>query len=229
MKKGFLILVILLIPQLSSAQVSASLNGYVSNMQSVVFENIQDPWQMDNLFHNRLNFSFYGGRWLSTQLEVRNRFMYGATVQYVPGYKDLIDHDSGWADLSWNLLSDTSYLFNSTIDRANIDLTFGAFQATIGRQRINWGMNYVWNPNDIFNSYSFFDFDYVERPGSDAVRLQLYLNSTASIEAVAKINEFDAWSLAGLMRFTVLGSDFQFLGGLLNEEEFVIGAGFFVC
>ena len=39
------------------------------------------------------------------------------------------------------------------------------FIATAGRQRINWGQTFVWNVNDVFNAYSYFDFDYKERPG----------------------------------------------------------------
>ena len=35
-------------------------------------------------------------------------------------------------------------------------------------------MNLVWNPNDLFNAFSFVDFDYEERPGSDALRIQKY-------------------------------------------------------
>ena len=207
-----------------SAQVSASLNGYLSNMQSVMFENADGQWVSDNLVHNRLNFKTYFGSHLRFNAELRNRFMYGETVKYFPGYADLIDKDQGWQDLTWNLASDSSYLINTSIDRLFLDFSLGRFQLTVGRQRINWGMNFVWNPNDIFNSYSFFDFDYVERPGSDAVRLQMYINSTSTFEMVGKINQDDQWSLAGLVKFSLAGTDFQFLGGVLDEKEFVLNA-----
>ena len=129
-----------------------------------MFEKINGPWTIDNLFHNRLNFKAGYGSHLNASLEVRNRLLFGETVKYFPGYSQMIGQDRGWADFSWNLASDTSFILNTSIDRVFIDLNFGKFQATIGRQRINWGMNYVWNPNDIFNAYSFFDFDYVLRP-----------------------------------------------------------------
>ena len=51
-----------------------------------------------------------------------------------------------------------------------------------GRQRINWGITNTWNPNDIFNSYNFLDFDYEERPGSDAVKLQYVTGDLSNIE-----------------------------------------------
>ncbi|MCG8318265.1 MAG: hypothetical protein MI921_02070 [Cytophagales bacterium] len=47
----------------------------------------------------------------------------------------------------------------------------GCYQV-IGKHRINWGKSYVWNPNDVFNAYSFFDFDYEERRGTDALLIK---------------------------------------------------------
>ncbi len=128
--------------------------------------------------------------------------------------------------MTWNLASDSSYIINSTIDRLYLDLNLGKLQVTIGRQRINWGMNFVWNPNDIFNNYSFFDFDYIERPGSDAVRLQYYLGSATSVELAGKVNHEEEYSLAGLIRFNLGAYDIQVLGGVLEEDEYVFGAGF---
>lgn len=208
------------------AQTGASLNGYLSNMQQTMFEDIRGNWLNDNLIHNRLNFKAYLGSNLDIALELRNRFVYGETVKYMPGYADLLETDRGWADMSWNLAADSSFILNSTIDRLYLDLTLGRLQLTAGRQRINWGMNYVWNPNDIFNNYSFFDFDYIERPGSDAVRLQYYFGPSASFELAGKINHEEKYTVAGLFRFTLGGYDFQVLGGLYNEDEFVIGTGF---
>ncbi|TSA35965.1 MAG: hypothetical protein D4R64_08905 [Porphyromonadaceae bacterium] len=191
-----------------------------------MFEKIDGPWTIDNLVHNRLNFKAGCGSHVNAAVEVRNRFLFGETVKYFPGYADRIGQDRGWADLSWNLISDTSYILNTTIDRAYIDLNLGKFQATIGRQRINWGMNYVWNPNDIFNVYSFFDFDYVERPGSDAVRLQYYFTPSTHLELVGKMNSTDQPSYAGLFRFSLAGYDFQILGGQIDKKEYVAGGGF---
>lgn len=191
-----------------------------------MFEKINGPWTIDNLFHNRLNFKAGYGSHVNASLEVRNRLLFGETVKYFPGYSQMIGQDRGWADFSWNLASDTSFILNTSIDRVFIDLNFGKFQATIGRQRINWGMNYVWNPNDIFNAYSFFDFDYVERPGSDAIRLQYYFTPSAHLELAGKINSLNQASYAGLFRFSLAGYDFQVLGGVMDELELVAGGGF---
>jgi hypothetical protein len=227
--KHFLPLILLSVLLLSvpaKSQVGASLNGYLSNMQQTMFEDIKGNWVNDNLIHNRLNFKAYLGRNLDIALELRNRFIYGETVKYLPDYAGQIERDRGWADMSWNLAADSSFILNSTIDRLYIDLTLGKLQLTAGRQRINWGMNYVWNPNDIFNNYSFFDFDYVERPGSDAVRLQYFMGPSASFELAGKINHDEKYTIAGLFRFTLGGYDLQMLGGVYDKDEFVIGTGF---
>ncbi len=225
-KTALIILILALSAFPAKSQLGASLNGYVSNMQSVMFENLDGQWISDNVLHNRLNFKGYLGSHANLTIELRNRMLFGETVKYFPGYDDLISIDRGWVDLSFNLIADSSFIINTSIDRIYVDFSFGKLQTTIGRQRINWGMNFVWNPNDIFNSYSFFDFDYVERPGSDAIRAQYYLNATASFELVGKINQAEKWSLAALLKFNLAGTDFQVLGGTLNEEEYVIGGGF---
>jgi hypothetical protein len=127
--------------------------------------------------------------------------------------------------MSWNLISKPSFFFNTTIDRLWFDLNYGNIQARIGRQRINWGQALVWNPNDIFNTYSFFDFDYIERPGSDAIRLQFFPSFTSSAELVVKADNQGDITTAGLYRFNKWGYDIQFLAGYMNSEDIVLGAG----
>ncbi|MEZ4983057.1 MAG: hypothetical protein R2769_16025 [Saprospiraceae bacterium] len=61
------------------------------------------------------------------------------------------------------------------LDRLFVQYTYKQFEARLGRQRINWGISTIWNPNDIFNAYNFSDFDYEERPGSDAMLLKYYI------------------------------------------------------
>ncbi|MBN2276051.1 MAG: hypothetical protein JXK95_17110, partial [Bacteroidales bacterium] len=95
----------------------------------------------------------------------------------------------------------------------------------IGRQRINWGQTYVWNPNDIFNAYSYFDFDYEERPGSDAVRIQYYAGAASVVEGAVKVDSGKNFTAAGLVRINKWGYDMQVLGGILNSEDMVAGFG----
>lgn len=200
-------------------------NGYLSGIQTVMFQDINDDWLPENLFHNRLNFSLYPVKNLKVNIQLRNRLIYGEKVRYTPGYADMIGKSDGWADLSFNIFTGDYYVLNSSIDRLWIQFTSGNFEATAGRQRINWGQTLVWNPNDIFNIYSYFDIDYIERPGSDGIRLKYYTSYTSSVELTAKIDSSKKITAAGLLHFSLRGYDLQLLGGVLEENDYVAGLG----
>jgi hypothetical protein len=228
MKRVFLILFCLALTRgLLSQEKSppVTLTGYLTTMQSSMFDSLSGPFINENLLHNRLNFKGYLSNKVTFAAEFRNRLFTGDLVRMGSYYSDLVGADDGFADLSWNLVNKQSFLLNTTLDRIWLDFNLGKFQATIGRQRINWGQTLVWNPNDIFNAYSFFDFDYVERPGSDAVRLQFFPSSSSAAELAAKIDSDNDVTMAGLYRFSKWGYDIQFLAGFVNGEDIVIGAG----
>jgi hypothetical protein len=201
------------------------LNGYLTTMQSAMFDTISDPVIYENLLHNRLNFRGYVTENLTLAVELRNRLITGDMVRSYNGYSDIFGTDEGWVDMSWNIMDENSFFLNTTIDRLWLDLSFNKFQARIGRQRINWGQTFVWNPNDIFNAYSFFDFDYIERPGSDAVRIQYYPAFSSVFEIAAKVDSEDDITAAGFYRFNKWGYDIQFLAGYSNSSDLVAGTG----
>lgn len=201
-----------------------TLSGYVSNMESTMFEKVDENWISDNLLHNRLNFNWYPKDWLTLNIGMRNRIMWGGSINDST-YADMIGADNGYFDLNENLFSGKSCLINSTFDRAFLEINRGKWNIKAGRQRINWGQNFVWNPNDIFNSYSFFDFDYAERPGADALRVQYYTSMSSSAEVALKADKSENITAAGLYRFNKWNYDFQFLGGMLNSTDYVAGMG----
>jgi hypothetical protein len=223
----YILLLFLLRPGISAQPPESpfELQGYLSNMQSVMFEDAEGDWIMDNLFHNRLNFFWYGGEHFSGTVQLRNRLMYGETFKNVPGYADALKKDIGWVDMTFNLLSGNSFVLNSAIDRLWFQYSAGSFVATAGRQRINWGQTFVWNVNDLFNTYSYFDFDYEERPGSDAIRLQFYPNYTSTIELAAKLDSANQLTAAALYRFNMLSYDIQVMAGVIQEEDYMGGLG----
>ena len=211
--------------QVQEKEKALTLNGYITTMQSSMFDSLSGPFLNENLLHNRLNFKGYLNDNITLALEFRNRLFTGDMVRYGRLYTGMIGEDEGVVDMSWNLVEEQSFLLNTTIDRVWFDLHYSKFQVTLGRQRINWGQTFVWNPNDIFNAYSYFDFDYVERPGSDAVRLQFFPSSSSAAELVMKVdNNYDI-TAAGLYRFNTWGYDIQFLAGMMNSEDIVIGTG----
>lgn len=202
-----------------------TVNGYLSFMQSVMFDSLSGPFVNENLIHNRLNFKGYLNENITFAAEFRNRLFTGDLVRIGTSYSESIGSDQGWVDMSWNILDKQSFFLNTTLDRLWTDFNYGKFQARVGRQRINWGQTLVWNPNDIFNAYSFFDFDYVERPGSDAVRLQYYPDFSSAIELAVKADYENHLTTAALYRFNKWGYDIQFLAGYVNSEDMVAGAG----
>lgn len=227
-----LFVVFLMLPQKAFVQErKLTLNGYVKDLYmyyspeiSIPGADINDLWI--NNVHNRLNFKWYATSKLTTVVEVRNRLIFGNLVKDFPIYKSTVDVDNGLVDLSWIIAQDNAWFLHAMIDRAYLDYSSGKWQVKVGRQRVNWGVNLVWNPNDIFNSFSYFDFDYEERPGTDAARIQYYTGVTSSAELVYKPGRDNAHSaLAGMFRFSKWDYDFQFLAGQAGND-WVAGAGF---
>lgn len=194
-------------------------------MNQILIDSIDGNWINDGLIHNRLMFNYYGIKNLKFDVEVRNRIFYGETVKMTPNYGDYVGADRGIVDLSFNIVDEPSFVFNSAIDRFYFEYEIGKFKTTIGRQRINWGKTFVWNPNDLFNNYSFFDFDYAEKPGADAINLQYFRNYSSSIELAAKLNADTALTVAMKYGFNAFNYDFQIIGGLLDDNDVVAGFG----
>ncbi|MEI7980014.1 MAG: hypothetical protein WCI71_00070 [Bacteroidota bacterium] len=230
---SFLVLFILflatdLFPQDSAVEKkerSWSFNGYVKDMQTVIIHTIDQPWVTDNLIHNRNNFKWNILKDLTFCLQERNRFYWGNLVAISPQYSDFIEYDNGLVNLSWNIFSGKSYVLNVSIDRLWLDYTKNNFQVTAGRQRINWSQTFVWNPNDIFNTYSYFDFDYEEKPGSDALRFQYFTSSTSRAEIAIKADRDKKVTVAGLYRFNKWQYDFQGVAGIYTQSDLVAGLG----
>ena len=201
------------------------LSGYVKNLNEFSFIDRLDDLQWTTFLHNRLNFKYIPSDEITMRLEFRNRFFYGDNVKNIFGFSEFISQDNGVIDLSWNTIDNKSTLLNTTIDRVLINYTKGNWDVTLGRQRVNWGMNLIWNPNDIFNTYNFLDFDYEERPGSDAVRVQYYVGDFSKIEITAKKGRSgDDFIIAGMYKFNKWSYDIQFITGVY-QKDLVVGAG----
>jgi len=187
---------------------NVSFTGYIKYLNTSSFRNL-DSIANDNLLHNRLNFEASINNNLTATIEIRNRVFWGSTVQHTPNYSSFIDSHDG-IDLSADIIDRPALLVHSKIDRLFLDYYSGKWQITLGRQRINWGKNLVWNPNDLFNAYNFFDFDYEEKPGTDALRMHYFITDNSSVETA--INYTDNWKdnvFALKYNLNVLQYDFQ--------------------
>jgi len=209
-----------------------TLTGYVKDMQGLYY--LEDPlelssgklfqWTTYNQLHNRLNLEWQAAENLRFELGVRNRLIAGKLIGDFPGYSSIYQTDNGLVDLSWNLVEKKDWFLNTSIDRFYMDYTWEKFQLRVGRQRINWGINLVWNPNDLFNAFSYIDFDYEERPGSDAIQFTYYTSGTSSLDIAFKNDRNGNTTAAARYLFNFHDYDIQFIGGK-NENDVVLGGG----
>lgn len=221
------------------------LTGYVKNMQTIIAIDsinplMKDEVLLDNLIHNRLNLNWYINDNFTFSAALRNRIFIGESVKLVNAnggdYSESLDTNNiklfdsnyqfSWRDLgglSFTWLNNKSAVIHSKVDRLYLAYDSEKWSISLGRQRINWGVGSLWNPNDIFNAFSFTDFDYEERPGADAFLIRHYMGYTSSIEFA--INAFDDWrrmKSAFLLKFNKWNYDFQVLAGI-SEQNLVAG------
>lgn len=182
-------------------------NGYVKFLHTASFVNL-NGMVTDNFIHNRINLKAKPTKNLKVVAEFRNRIFYGQQTQLTqPNFGNALEADAGLIDMNFAYVNQPSLIAHTAIDRLYLDYTFKKFQVTAGRQRINWGINTVWNPNDLFNTFNYTDFDYEERPGSDAIRLQYYMGTASKIEFAASEKV-----AAALVKLNKWNYDFQFIG-----------------
>ena len=187
------------------------LSGFIKYMNTTSVVDL-DSLITDNLIHNRIRFKAYLSDKITTVFEMRNRIFYGEATRLNPYLGKQLEKDNGQVDLSFVSLDRNPLVIHSILDRAYMRYSEDNWELTVGRQRINWGVNLAFNPNDLFNAYSLVDFDYQERPGVDAVRFQYYGDDMSSFEGAVQIgNSLDSTVIAGLWKFNKWKYDFQFL------------------
>lgn len=212
-----------------------SLNGYLKFLHTNSHFNQdflppQSPLAVPSRFqdyqlHNRIDLRYRpGGAW-ELGLGMRNRLFWGYQVRENPAFAPGLDEDPGLVDLSFLYGQSDAVLLHSIFDRAWLQWEDAHWRMRLGRQRINWGVNTVWNPHDILNQYNYFDFDYEERPGVDALRLQFFPTFLSQWElAVAPATNLRQ-SVAGLLyknnRFSY---DFQIMLGYYRQDLVAGGA-----
>ena len=201
-------------------------SGYVKDLQTFSFVRDADSIFLTNLIHNRVNFSYQAGKHFFFNAGLRNLIYTGDQVKYTPGFRKMISQDDGYWDLTNAWVETNSLVFVSTLDRFNVGWKFKNGSIRVGRQRINWGINTIWNPNDIFNTYNFLNFDYAERPGSDAVKFLYNFKNQSNLEiAISPAKNDTSWIGAVKYGMNKRGYDFQFIAGNY-KTDIVAGLGF---
>ena len=189
----------------------------------------------DHFFHSRINSKFFLAEGMTIGAELRNRIVFGGSVEKNSNFLSTIraQHEFENVDIVWwNNSSSVGY---SELDRLWCDASYNKFQITLGRQRIAWGTAMVWNPTDLFNPLSILDFDYEERPGVDALRVQYFSSEVSKIEIAVKPGKTKSGSVvAAKLLLNAWKYDFHLLGGARAQEPFlgigwagdIEGAGF---
>lgn len=198
--------------------------GYVTNLETILLQKNIDIMLVSGTMQNRFDFYIYPTEQTTINIGLRNIIDYGNTIQLNPKYAEFITNDDGYFDLTTSWRERDSHIFYSSIDRLNVFYSTDDFEIQLGRQRINWGVNLVWTPNDIYNSSSFLNFDYEEKQGSDAVRGQYYFDYSSSLEVVYKLDSKERVTSSLMYRFNAWEYDFQAFTGLM-AEDYVFGVG----
>lgn len=200
------------------------LDGYLQ--QALIVNNLENRADLTDVhIEQRFNYEYRFKKQLRFNISMRNRLLLGDSAK-LPRYAEFIEYDPGYLDLSINWLDKNGAVGNTQLDRLYIDWSNEHWQTRIGRFRINWAMNSLWNPNDIFNAYSIYDFNYQERAGSDAALISRQLGFASSIEFVynpAQDSELDSY--AGRYLFNQRGWDLQLIAGR-SQLDTVFAAGF---
>lgn len=174
--------------------------GYVKNLQNWIFTDQRNSLYNGGFLHNRLTIKWSDSDW-TVDAELRNRLYYGEWVRFQPGWAESLDQDKGWADLSFVPVKRPALIGSVVSDRLWAQWQHGRWNLRVGRQRINWAVALNWNPNDWFNAWNFLDFDYEERPGADALRVQYRTGSFSALDvAVSPARDKKQW--IGAARFS---------------------------
>jgi len=209
---------------ITHAQDIFSYKGYLTNLESVWLPEQNNKMLISGTAQNRFDFSIFPTDNIDISIGLRNIVEYGNTIQQTPEYANYITKENGYFNLTKTWRTRESYVFYSTLDRFNIFYSNNNFEVQLGRQRINWGINLVWTPNDIFNSSSYLNFDYEEKSGSDAIRMQYYFNYSSSLEYIYKIDWDNNVTSSLMFRFNAWDYDFQLFSGVMIDD-YVFGGG----
>ena len=114
-----------------------NLNGYVKELymfyspeSPIPGFDVNNPGM--NILHNRLNFKWYASSGFTAVVEMRNRLMFGTLVRNFPGYRETVDVDPGFVNMSWITAQGSGWFVHSMIDRAFLDYSSGKWQVSAG-------------------------------------------------------------------------------------------------
>lgn len=230
--KWLILIPTLLISSICSAQDSSGakkqnweIHGYIKNMESLYFDKHFNNLISGNLLHNRLNFKWKPSDKITVDAEFRNRLFWGEEVKLTPGFASMLKNENEIVNLQKAWINKPFLVLHSNVERLYVDYHPQDWNLRVGRQRINWGVATTWNPNDIFNTYNFLDFDYEERPGSDGAKFQYRFSDFFNVEFAYAATDKKNGSVAAIKyALNKWGYDMQLITGWYKDHP-TIGTG----
>lgn len=198
--------------------------GYAKYLSEA--DHVRDPDTLltGQLIHQRTQLrADFNDHWYA-KLELRTRAFLGPIYEGQPGLVQTLKHPYSYFRPEVALVDDRHVTVFTEADRAYAGYRTDRWDVRLGKQRINWGTNLIWNPNDVFNSYNILDFDYEERPGTDALRIQYDLLEQRAVDIAYAPSKDGRTVAAGMYRTHLSSFDLQFSGGLYRGQT-VIGIG----
>ncbi len=231
MKKLFFIFIVLASAFPTRAQDSIerprklTIHGYIKDLQTLSFNNNFSEMTSVNLVHNRINLKWKPSEKFTAVAEFRNRLYWGEQVRLTQDFEYLLRNDNELLDMQKVWIKNNSWVLHSNTERLYADYRNAAFNIRVGRQRINWGITNTWNPNDIFNTFNFLDFDFEERPGTDGIKLHYDLKNSATAELAYSHTGKKKGNIAAFKySLNKWNYDMQFITGWY-KDHLTLGAG----
>ena len=209
------------------AQKKISMVGYLSDMQA--FYQIADTWLWENTFMNRLNFTYYPNSWLTATLQFRSRVITGNTLIQIPGYNDALGKDPGWLDMT--LLSSGN--LGKVQDMPSLQRWIGcgcSFPSETWRSKQDGNESTgakPWSGIPMTSLTPTPISKWITRSDREAMPSgsSTIPENASTLELAAKIDSANRVTAAAYFRFNTLGFDIQFLGGVYQGEDLVLGTG----
>ncbi|MFH0766197.1 MAG: hypothetical protein V2A61_07235 [Calditrichota bacterium] len=192
------------------------IRGYLRNTTLIwkptPTSNESSTTRWDNILTGRLNLRWFMASTSTLGIEWKNRAFYSESASESASSSSLFSQP---AYFNWkkDIIDEKRWLVSTEIDRAWFDYQAGSLQLTVGRQRIAWGTNLVWNPLDLFNPASPLDFDNEEKPGGDALRVQYHLGVMTRLEFAIEAQREHSANWAGLLRSNWRDYDIYVIAG----------------
>lgn len=209
--------------QADSNGMQFTFHGYVKDLNTIGLAMREQPTMYTQLIHNRMNMKWSSSHF-NASLEIRNRFFWGDMPRLDPLLAKHLENSNEKINIPIVWINKKNILTHTNVERVWIEYKQKKWSAKIGRQRINWGMNNSWNPNDIFNSYNLLDFDYEERSGADAISIHHSLKEMEHLEWGTAFHRDGKVTCALKYAFNRKGVDWQMLAGFYRSS-ITLGTG----